>query len=438
MNNMKKFMLASLFVTVTMSPVNVWASAPTHAVLKTQPQQVTSIESLIPKKMAAQLQSDALELISDAAAIGILESVSMVAAKGEESADWHQRFAEGRFQVERVVPIYNLLGELAEVMVVINDGCVITDVATGEVVQVSFSGVDKAYLEDKAALYVHGLEHFAVDEAGNVVEGNKKGQKIQTVKQKHAGKVQKVQKKVNKKWGQLAKENKERILDAFNPAGLNEGNSDSDYITDPNLWLLRYYPNNHNVLRDLSVTQLYSYSRYVPEILQSSWNTKENDCAVISSLEIMGYYWSLTSTQKTAAYNAMINSSYFEQPDDGVYPWNNDALFKAGADSIGKTQQTSDDPEDYSPSYSDIKSYLLNHGPGYLSFGYNDQPYVDHTVTVKGVKEFKTTYTDTLYIKRNFYDNFLMINDHWDYTSSDAYVRYRDDETWYYVSIVKN
>lgn len=134
----------------------------------------------------------------------------------------------------------------------------------------------------------------------------------------------------------------------------------------------------------------------------------------------------------------MINSSYFEQPDDGVYPWNNDALFKVGADSIGRTQQTSDDPEDYSPAYNDIKSYLQNHGPGYLSFGYNDDPYLDHTVTVKGVKEFKTTYTDNVYIQRTYYDNFLMINDHWSVTSSDAYVRYRDDATWYYVSIVKN
>lgn len=288
MKSMRKSLMATLVAATAISAVNVWATAPAQAAQTTQTKHSTGIKSLIPKKMLQQLQSGDLELISDAAAIGILESVSFVAAHGEEAADWEQKFAQGTFQVERIVPIYDLTGALSEVMVVINDGYVITDVATREVSQVSFSGVNKSYLEDKASLYVDDLEHFAVDEAGIVVDGNKKGHKIQEIKQKYAGKVQKNQKQESKKWGHLKQEDKDNILRAFAPAGLNEGNSDSDYITDPNLWLLRYYPNNYNVLRDLSVTQLYSYSRSVPEILQSNWTTKENDCAVISSLEIMG------------------------------------------------------------------------------------------------------------------------------------------------------
>lgn len=31
----------------------------------------------------------------------------------------------------------------------------------------------------------------------------------------------------------------------------------------------------------------------------------------------------------------MINSDYFEKPDDGVYPWNNDMLYKIASAAIG-------------------------------------------------------------------------------------------------------
>jgi hypothetical protein len=420
-----------LFAVASLIPTHVSASEPDKVVV--------NIETLIPKKMLKGVKDTQKSLIEDGAIYGVLESVSFLSSgSSEESAHWKQQFENGTYRVTKVVPIYDLQGNLAEVMVIINDGYVITDALSGEVVQMGFSGVDPSYFEDKAAIYVHGLEHYSVNDAGVVVDGSQKGKSIAEVKQKLVSKMKQSDKKVNKKWGSLKGEAKQKVWKDF-LAGANEGTSESNYITDPQLWLLRWYPYNNDGIKNLSVTETYSYSLYVPEILQSNWGPKENDCAVISTLEIMGYHWSLTSTQRTTAYNAMINSSYFVQPDGGVYPWDNDQLFKVGAESIGKpTQQTSDDPEDYSPAYSDIKTYLQTYGPGYLSMGYNDDPYVDHTVTVKGVREFKTTFTDKLYINRTYYDNFLRINDHWSVTSSDAYVKYRDDATWYYVAVVKN
>lgn len=423
-----KKLILTIFVIMLAFPGSIAAKATTSE---------STIENLIPEKMVSKVTNNEKGQIEDAVVYGIFEAVSLLNADPE--SPWISDFKEGKFKLKKVVPVYNLNEQLSEVMVIFNKGYVIVDPLDGELIQFSY-GVNESYFDDKTALYNINFDHFALDSEGSVVDGNLKGKKIDEIKEKYKNKTVKKKEQtteINKKWGSFSENEKKSIIKNFDPAGANEGTSIYNYITDPKLWLLRWYPNTWNNISDLTVTELYSYSRYVPEILQADWGPKGNDCAPVATLEILGYYWSLTSTQKRTAYDTMVNSSYFVQPDGGVYPWNNDQLFKIAAESINKPiQQTSDDPEDWSPSYADMKSYLKNNGPGYLSM--NQEPYYDHTLTAKGVKEFKTTFKDEFYIQRTYYDNFIKVNDHWSVTSGDTYVKYRNTSDWYYVSIVKN
>ncbi|AIQ62481.1 hypothetical protein PSTEL_04560 [Paenibacillus stellifer] len=174
--------------------------------------------------------------------------------------------------------------------------------------------------------------------------------------------------------------------------------------------------------------------------MTSSDTDYANDCAVVATLEIMGYKWgSLTNTQKRTAYNAIVNSSYFSS-SSGVGYDKNDQIFKVGSEAIGKpTQVTSDDPEKFTNvnNYSTLKSYLQSYGPYYLSF--NQNPYGSHTVTVKGIRKYNLTINYTTGGSDNYSEGFIAINDHWQSDGVDAFMNIDGlSITTYLTAIVAN
>lgn len=397
---------------------------------------IDKVSEKIPKKAKKNLKEKDKEILARISSYAIIETMSLMIA--EEDSPWSKAFKKGKLEIQRIVPIFDLEENLTETMIVFNEGYISIDATTNTVNRYSYGQVDLSYFDQSDKVYINNFEYFAVDEDGNIEDGRNKGKNISEIKEQKNTKKDNSQRE--NKWGSLSNEEIDSLLEGF-LTGANEGDSKENFITDPQLWLLRWYPNNNSNITNLSVTLYDSYSKSLPEINQNASNWPyAGDCAVISTLELFRYFWGITdSTVQKKAYNAMINSEYFQKPDNGVYWYNNDDLFKIGAEAIGKpTQSTSDDPAwRYMPSYSTFKSEIQSYGPGYLSF--NDEPYGAHTVIVKGVAKYKTTFKDQYYIDRTYYDEFIRINDHWAITSSDAFMHVgSENATWYYQSIKPN
>jgi hypothetical protein len=221
--------------------------------------------------------------------------------------------------------------------------------------------------------------------------------------------------------------------------GANEGTSRNNYITDPVVWLQNYYGSGKGVILN------QSYSLTVPEIDQnSSLYPESNDCALVATLEIMGYYQSpaITQAQRNTAYTAMKNSSYFSS-SNGVWPNDNNNLFKVAVDAVGSpwnTQNSSDDDEativqdPYNLLYTKLQSY----GPGYISL--NQSPYNNHTVTVKGAFNYSVYWWSPQGAYYSYLESFAKINDHWTSVPGEAYLSLAGwgQSTWYYTFINVN
>lgn len=134
----------------------------------------------------------------------------------------------------------------------------------------------------------------------------------------------------------------------------------------------------------------------------------------------------------------MRNSSYLTS--NGVQWYDNDQLFKAAAEAIGKpTQKTADDPENYinTNNYDFIYNQLHTYGPGYISM--TQDPYGAHNVTFKGVKGYSVSWKNSLGISQFYNEDFVQINDHWSSTPGDAYLSIQGSNvTWYFTNIVVN
>gem|GEM_PF-3484954 len=311
-------------------------------------------------------------------------------------------------------------------------GYLIVDADNGTLIKYSYGVVNNDYFNQADGIYTDDLGHFAVAN-GKVKDGQYSGMSIDNAKAKIKANKQAAKAKVkdNKKWGKLDKGRSDLIIQGY---GANEGTSRHNYITDPVTWLQNYYGLGYGV------QYVSGYTLNVPEIDQNSSSYPEaNDCALVATLEILGYYnGSLTSSQKNTAYSAMKNSSYFSSAN-GVQWYNNDQIFKIAAESIGwPTQNTSDDPENYvnTNNYNFIYNQLHTYGPGYISL--NQSPYPSHTVTFKGVKHYIVSWQTAGAYYSNFED-FVQINDHWAVTPGDAYLNIQGGNvTWYFTNIVVN
>ena len=372
----------------------------------------------IPKKMHSSLRTVNSEQLIVSVASGLTEAILI--AEGDKQSIWSKDFIEGEFEIQKVIPIFDLSEEAIETMLIFDHGYIIVDSVSGELVRYSHESVQEGYFEESSKLYSDGFGYFAIDEHNNIVDKKYSNKSLKELKRE----FKKVNKSSEKNQEPLIEnvETAEEILDSIY-YGANEGNGVGDKITDPKLWLLRYYPNKESGITNLSVTQIESATKSVGEINQDLTIYKEkNDCAVIATLEIINYhYGSQSQTNRDKGYAAMIKSSYFSSAN-GVYWYHNDDLFKVGAQAMGKgTQSTANDPSwKLGASYSEYKSYINSYGPSYLSI--NHAPYGAHTVTVKGYAKYKTVYKDRFAITRSFTNEFVRINDHWATTTGDAYL----------------
>ncbi len=415
------------------SSVNVVAAAVKNTNVSSK--YVKEVEKHIPKKMKKYLNDEQIKQLVTANAYGIIEAVSLMS--GEEDSPWTKKFKKGKLGIERVIPIFDLDDRLSETMIIFDEGYIIVDAEDGGIKQFSYDPVNLDYFDDNEKIYGYEFDRFAVDADGKIKSNNgKNGKDIQEVKRKL--KALKKEQKENK-WGVLSPDQLEAILGGY--YGANEGTT-GDFITDPNLWLLRYYPNKESGITNLSVTRVEGPSKTVYEINQdaSDW-PKTNDCAVISSLELYKYYWGTSLTDQKKAYNAIVASSYFDDAGGGVQWYHNDDIFKVGAEAIGKnTQSTNDDPYYVGPSYSTYKQEYNANRLGYVSI--SAAPYGSHTVTFKGYVQYKTTYRDRFAIDRTYYDSFVHINDHWSTTSTTTgaylYLGRYESSAWYLQTIKPN
>lgn len=386
------------------------------------------IKKLIPKKLAESSTSE-FDKLEAAVSYGILETVSRVIA--DKDSVWAELFKNGMLDIKQIVPIKDFENNLAEVMLIFEEGYLIVDADNGALIQYSYGAIDAEYFNQSDEIYVDGLEHFSVSN-GVIKDGRNENKGIDEVKSKI--KKERKEKQINKKWGiPLDKKLQKSIIQGY---GANEGTSRRNYITNPVTWLTNYYGSGYGIWYSKG------YSLSVPEILQSGSSYPEsNDCALISTLEIINYYSSTTQTQRNTAYTAMKNSSYFDTVN-GVY-WNdNNNLFKIAAEAIGSpwsTQSTTDDIEDYvnTNNYDYIYDKLYHYGPGYISM--NQAPYGAHTVTFKGVKRYVVDWTTAQGAYYSNFEDFVTINDHWSTTTGDAYLSIQGGNlTWYFTSVVPN
>lgn len=365
-------------------------------------------------------------------AYGILETVLRVSA--DDDSEWANQFKNGELEIKNIVPILDLNDEFSEVMLVFDKGTLIVNSQTGTLLQFSYGDSDLEYFNNIEALYVDGLQHFRVLD-GIIIDGTYSNMEINDVK-KQRNLDRTIEHKLNEKWDSLL-DNSDLVQKVIQGYGANEGQSRHEYITDPNTWLINYYGSSKSVWYNKG------YTKTVHEILQNaSYYPEANDCALISTLEIISYFQTnLTQSQKNTAYNAMKNSSYFSS-SNGVY-WNdNNNLFKIAVEAIGSpwgTQDTSDDVEDLfgTKTYNYFYDALYNYGPGYISL--NQDPYGAHTVTFKGIKQWIVDWTNSFGAYYSYIENFVMINDHWSATSGETYINLEGAGIlWYVTNIVPN
>ncbi|MEK3746494.1 hypothetical protein NST23_27855 [Brevibacillus sp. FSL K6-0770] len=397
---------------------------------------VKEIGKYIPKNRKSILSTNDLEKIANGTAQALMES--MVISAVDTESPWAEQIKKGIFKVKKIIPVHDLEDRLSEVLVIFTEGFVIVDSDSGELLQFSFEKIDSSYFDNNKTLYSNQFQHFSVNHDGVVIEGKDKGKSIDELKRENNSEPNKKRiintTQMQNKWENTTEDTLDSLFSTF-LSGANEG-YDGDYITDPGVWLKKYLENDGYT--NVKVSEEYSQSYYVPDINQddSPWDNYDNDCALISTLEIMNYHSNLSSSNKKKAYDAMIKSKYFVKPDNGVYPWDNANLYKIAANAVGdSSQSTSDDEEIVTPDYDDIKNYLDSDGPGYYSM--DSKPYYDHTVTVKGAKEYEATFRDSNDTRHVWTYEFLRINDHWGATSKDAYIRPIYLST-YYVSIKHN
>jgi hypothetical protein len=415
--------------------VSMLLGAPTGSALANDIQNYTNHSSeseydykiVIPQRLTVSAIDQ--EKLENAIAYGILETISRVMA--DPDSQWAVLFKNGKLDIKQIVPIYDVEDNLAEVMLIYEEGYLIVDAENGALNQYSYGEIDANYFNQSDKIYVSGFEHFAVAN-GIVRDGSYKGMEISTLK-RGVNNPNKIKKQTNTKWGIINKELRKSLIQSY---GSNEGTSRRNYITDPYVWLSNYYGPGYSIVYNTG------YSLNVPEINQnSSLYPEANDCAVISTLEILKYYQypEITSSQLATAYNGMINSSYFSS-SNGVYWYNNNELFKVAAESIGwQTQSTTNDPEDYinTNNYNYIYNKLYQIGPGYISM--NQTPYGAHTVTFKGVKKYTVSWWSPQGAYYSNFEDFVQINDHWSITSGDAYLSIQGGNvTWYFTTIVVN
>ncbi|WP_053377944.1 hypothetical protein [Paenibacillus sp. FJAT-27812] len=403
-----------------------------------------SIKHLLPNKAINKLSEGELEKLFDATSAAILNVMTLInVGSGEE---WSNEIKQGKFKVTKVVPVYNLDNQLIEAMVTFkNGGYVTVDIASGQLKQFSYGAISESYLEENDALYVDGQEHFSIKD-NKVVDGNKKGSELSTLKEEYKRNKNKLD---NESYvsdisiiSTMDENTKQEIAASFLTGATNDGKA--SLITEPITWYKNYW-----AIRNSTVTSLATVDNYilnVPEYDQSNLpfvtESYANDCAIVATIEIMGYYYpSLTNAQRKTAYNAMIASSYFIKPDKGVMFNDNNQLFKVAVESLGLgTQNTSDDNEEYwfADNYDNIKKLLVDYGPIYLSL--NQDPYPNHTLTVKGILKYSVTITDNLTLnKTTGTTSFIRVNDHWAATSTDAFMYIPTlGNTPYYTAIKKN
>ncbi|MWC26979.1 hypothetical protein [Paenibacillus sp. MMS18-CY102] len=402
----------------------------------------SGVSSYIPQQMNVP-ESDQTA-IEDSVAYGLIDAVSIIGS--EPDSVWAQQFKTGSMRVNQVVPIYDLDGNLSETMVVFDHGYIISEASNGEIIQFSFGDIDPTYFDGADRVYSHNNDHFAVKN-NTAIDSNYKGKHLDEIKKEVSPKEKSKLKEKPKRFGQLSKKSKDFIFNGF-VTGANEGNSTQDIITSPPAWMINFFQLSSSVVSSWSAPLVDSYFLNASNINQSNLKSNfltstdtdyANDCAVMSTLEIMGYKWgALTNAQKRTAYNAIVGSSYFSS--SGVGYDKNDQIFKVGSEAIGKaTQQTSDDPEKYLNinNYSTLKSYLQNYGPYYLSF--NQNPYGAHTVTVKGTRQYNLTINYTTGGHDNYSEGFIQINDHWQPNGVDAFMNIDGlSITTYLTAIVAN
>ncbi|MZQ85949.1 hypothetical protein GQF01_27995 [Paenibacillus sp. 5J-6] len=378
------------------------------------------ITNLLPEKMKSFFkkgQADT-DMFTNGVAYGLLETVGLVSKYSSNA--FSTAFKNGTLALKNTIPIYDLNDAVSEIMVVFNEGYVIVDAENGELVQYSFDAPNMEYLLKSEKLYEVSHGHFSVV-SNEVQDGQFKKLNIQEVKKKANSNTVKKVKEKNKKWGQLNKTDVKNIFDGWY-AGNNEGTSRNNTITNEYAWMSNYYGGTN-----FTATYTNGYSLNVPNINQdngySYMSSLGNDCAIVSTLEIMKYKFpTMTDANRQTAYNAIVASSYFSEANGGVGPTNNDQIFKVGAESIGKpVQSTSDDPEQYmnTNNFNFVLSWLQSYGPFYWSM--TQAPYGSHTVTVKGVDQFSYSFIKGGYNYTGI-DSFMAINDHWQASGTTAYL----------------
>ncbi|RUT35851.1 hypothetical protein EJP77_02255 [Paenibacillus zeisoli] len=445
---MKSKLLISLIASsllMSISPVSSFAAEGVTSSTSIKVNSLKSLKQLLPNKAINNLSEGESEELLDATSAAIINVMTLVnAGSGEE---WTNEIKQGKFKVKRVVPVYDLDNQLIEAMVTFkNGGYVIVDIASGQLKQFSYGAINDSYLVENDLLYVNGQEHFGVKD-NKVVDGNKKGFELATVKEEYKRNKKNLNNQSyvsdNSIISTLDEKTKQEIAESFLTGSTNDG-STSSYITEPITFYKKYW-----AIRNKTVTSLATVENIilnVPELNQSNLpfitESYSNDCAIVATIEIMSYYYpSLTNAQKKIAYNAMINSTYFNKPDNGVMFNDNNQLFKVAVESLKLgNQDTSDDEENYffADGYDNIRRMLVNYGPIYLSL--NQDPYPNHTLTVKGILKYDATVTDnTTLVKTSGTTSFIRVNDHWAVTATDAFMYIPSlGNTPYWTAIKKN
>ncbi|MFD0673017.1 hypothetical protein [Cohnella sp. GCM10027633] len=421
----KKLMVATISTTFIFSSSLNAIAAPS---IGNESIERFDVSKLVPKNLANSTKE--YEKLKTAVAYGILDTVLRVIA--DKDSEWANLFKNGKLDIKKIVPILDTDDNLSEVMLVYGTGYIIVDADSGNIVQYSYGQVDEEYFAKNDAVYVEGIEHFSVTN-GIVDDGNKQGKNIDEVKAE-AKKIVKTKKETsNYKWKKLDKIMEDTVLQGY---GANEGTSRNNYITDPVVWLQNYYGSGKGVILN------DQYSLTVPELDQnSSTYSGSNDCALVATLEIMGYYQypAITQTQRNTAYNAMKNSSYYSS-SSGVWYNDNNNIFKIAVDAVGNpwnTQNSSNDDELFAVQdpYNTLKNKLQTYGPGYISL--DQSPYNNHTLTIKGVQNYSVYWWSAQGAYYSYIENFAIINDHWSVTPTTAYISLAGtgQSTWYYTFI---
>ncbi|WP_256759852.1 hypothetical protein [Cohnella sp. WQ 127256] len=423
----KNLMVAAIFTSLLLS-FSFNAVAATKASHEAEEQ--FDISKFIPQKLAKSTIED--EKLKTAVAYGVLETVLRVMA--DKDSEWADLFKNGKLDIKKIVPILDTDDNLSQVMLGYETGYLIVDADNGNLIQFSYGLLDDEYFAESDAVYVDGIEHFSSNN-GVVKDGSKEGKKIEEVKTE-AKKLGEIKRESipNKKW-ELDMELRDSVLQGY---GSNEGTSRNNYITDPVVWLTNYYGSGKGVVLN------QQYSLNVPEIDQNSYSGA-NNCALVATLEIMGYYQypAITQTQRNTAYTAMKNSSLYSS-GSGVLPWDNNNLFKVAVDAVGSpwnVQNSSDDDEAtvVQDPYNLLYNKLQTYGPGYISL--NQVPYTNHTVTIKGVQDYSVYWWTAQGAYYSYLESFAMINDHWTAnTPTTAYLSLAGwgQSTWYYTFINVN